>query len=412
MLESLYKHTIFSPKHYCVLEIIYDSRTTYSVNIHEVTRHKKTQFKVKCVLEDKPFTEAIHYLKNNKHIALNIRGKVLLEDQIKLDDDLKNPNQFNLEQHFGFGQIEDYIISTFFTSYHCNVIALRKEIAKEWINKLNKEKVEVFHLSLGWNTLTNYFKGIELKSGIYHIEHQILSWDGTFVETYLGDEKANALIQIIDPDDNGEIEEVGIIALSIIISHYYKFAYPELVLEDQKSLKLKEQEESYFIYQFIKKTGQIILPTLFLGLLINFFAFTHYSEEASKLKESLSTNEFKWKIYEDLKQKFENNKSVLTRNTPLGSLTYYADQIAHLRPYQVSFKKVNIFPLIEKGLEFDIAKNTLFIEGYSANHSQYQAWIKLLNKTDWIEKLETINYKRNAESGLTDFTLKIDIKHE
>ncbi len=140
--------------------------------------------------------------------------------------------------------------------------------------------------------------------------------------------------------------------------------------------------------------------------------FTQYSKDSNALHETLSTNEFKWKIYEDLKQRFENNKQVLTRHSRLGSMTYYADQVAHLRPYQVKFSKVDIFPITEKGLEYTIEENTVYIQGNSSNHSQYQAWIKLLNKTDWITTLETLKYKRDVESGLTHFTLKIEIGHE
>ncbi len=410
MLGNIYQHTIFSPRTYCVLEIVYDSRTAYRLNLYEVTRFKKTQFKVKSLLENTAL-EDLKKAISAQHIAVLIRGNVLLQDHIKLEDDTKNPEHFNLDQNFSFGQIDDYVISSYFTPYTCYITSVRKDIVQHWVTALNKEKLDVFSVSLGLNALVNYFKGIKLKPGIYSWENIALNWDGEYIEEYLGEEDPQALMQAINEEEDQSIESLGLPALSVIVSHYFKLPTPNLTLEDS-GIHLNIQEEGFYISNFIKKIAFVVLPVLFLGLLINFFAFSDYSKEANQLNETLSTNEFKWKIYEDLKQKFENNKRVLTRSSKLGSMSYYADQIAHLRPYQVTFSKVDVYPLTEKGMEYSIDEHTLFIEGYSAKHSQYQAWIKLLDKTEWIETLKTISYKRNAETGLTKFTLKIDIHHE
>lgn len=411
MLGNIYQHTIFSPKTYCVLEIVYDSRTEYRIHLHEVTRFKKTQFKVKTVLENTTLENVRPVITTGKHIGLLIRGNVLLNDEIKLEEDIKDPSAFNLDEYFSFGQIDDYVISSYFTPYTCYISAVRKDIVQQWVSLINKEKLDVFSIHLGLNTLVNYCKGVDVKPGIYAWENLNLNWDGEYIEEYHGEEESQDLISQLNEEDNETIESSGLIALSTIVSHYYKLGTPNLSIEDS-GIHLSKQEEGYYITNFIKKIGIIVLPILFTGLLVNFFLFTQYSKDANQLNETLSTNEFKWKIYEDLKQKFENNKRVLTRNSRLGSMSYYADQIAHLRPYQVSFSKVDIYPITEKGMEYTIDEHSLFVEGYSANHSQYQAWIKLLDKAEWIETLKTIRYNRHVESGLTKFTLKIDIRHE
>lgn len=411
MLGNLYKHPLFSPKTYVALEIVYDSRTDYRINLHEVTRTKKAEFKVTCLLENTTLDEAINTLGSQKYMGLTIRGKILLQDTIQLDTDIKDPLAFNLEEHFSFGQVDDYVISTYFTAHTCQLKAVRQEIVKTWVTQINKQKIEVYNLSLGIDSLANYFKGIDLKPGYYSWENEILNWDGEAIEGRSDDVDSSPLMPNLQSEETQNIESLGLIALSNGISHYYKFANPKLSFED-KLLNLSHQEEGYYISNFIKKIALVVLPILFVSLLINFFVFTQYSKDSNALHETLSTNEFKWKIYEDLKQRFENNKQVLTRHSRLGSMTYYADQVAHLRPYQVKFSKVDIFPITEKGLEYTIEENTMYIQGNSSNHSQYQAWIKLLNKTDWITTLETLKYKRDVESGLTHFTLKIEIGHE
>lgn len=410
MLGNIHRHTIFSPKTYYVIEIIYDSRTAYRLNVHEVIRLKKTEFGVACILENTSLDKIPSVLKSGKHVALHVRGSVLLEDEIKIEEDQQQA--FNLEQHFSFGQVEGYVVSSYINQYYCYVSAVRKEIVQQWITDFNKENIEVFSIYLGLNTLVNYLKGINLTPGIYQWEGETLNWDGDYISSYFGDEQSKSLMDsILEEREKETIESVGLIALSGIVSHYYKIGNPTLQYEEH-TIPLKDQEEGYYITNFIKKVSMVVLPILFMGLLVNFFMFSEYSKEANQLNETLSVNEFKWKIYDDLKQKFENNKRVLTRHSRLGSMTYYADQIAHLRPYQVTFSKVDVYPLTEKAMEYNIEENTIFIEGYSANHSQYQAWIKLLKETDWIEALKTVGYKRNVESGLTKFTLKIDIHHE
>lgn len=411
MLENIYKHKLFSPKNYFVLEVIYSSRTAYSLHVHEVVRHKK-QFTVNTLETNVSLEDLTRIGVEGKYIALQIRGHVLLEDRIELEDSLNDLSAFNIEQHFGFGQVEDYLISNYFTSNKCYLTAVRKEVVKQWIDDVNANGFQVFSISLGESVLVNYLKGVNLKPSIYQWEGNTYDWDGDYFSVYNGNEEGRSLIDpIAENDDVKSIDQTGLIAFASIISHHYNIGNPKLYF-DNSSIKLDEQKEGYFITHFIKKSAMAILPILFLGLLVNFFMFTSYSKEYNTLNETISTNEFKWKIYDNLKQKLEKNKQVLTRQSRLGSLTYYADQIAHLRPYQVTFTKVDIFPLSEKLMTYDVSRDHILIEGLSSNHSQYQAWIKLLDNTEWINTLETIRYKRNVDSGQTTFTLKIEIKNE
>lgn len=408
MLGDIHKHTVFSAKTYYVLEIIYDSRTNYRLNLHEVTRLKKNNFKVSCILEDQSFNDIINSIAKDKYLLLNIRGNILLKDFFVLDEN--ELSTFSLDQHFGFGQIEDYIISTFVVYNTHHVLAIRKDMAQMWIDKINKENIGIASLSLGVNKLVNYFKGVDLKPGYYKWEGLNFNWDGEYIHEEMVD-NAQLLELHLNSDDTYPIDSKSIVALSCVISEIYHFRHPYLTYEDSK-LKLNEQNESYNITHFIKKVSLWVLPTLFIVLLLNFLVFSHYTKEANILRESLSTNELKWNIYEDLQKTFENNKRILSRQSRPGSMTYYADQLAYLRPYQVKFSKIDIYPLIEKGLAYEVVDHILFVEGNSSNHSQYQTWIKLLKNTDWVDGLETMEYKRDLETGLTTFILKIDIGYE
>lgn len=411
MVGNIYKHMVFSPKAYVVLEIIYQSRTAYSIHLHKIVRSKKNNFKTTCLLEDTNLEEVAKILDKNSYISLSIRGKVLLNDTIQLEEDLIDISTFQLESQFGFGHIDDYVISSYFIEHNCYITAVRHEIVKEWINRINQLKLKLSTLYLGTNTFANYFKGIDLKPGYYTWQNLTLNWDGMYSEEVQEQIESIDLIEQLNKEDSNPIESIGLLALANVVSDYFQFGNPSLRFKESR-LKLTEQKEGYYISNFIKKLSYVVLPILFLSLLVNFLLFTQYSKESNQLSEALSANQFKWKIYEELQQKFENNKQVLTRQSRLGSMTYYADQIAHLRPYQVKFSKVDIYPLTEKSMEYSVEENVLFVEGNSSNHSQYQAWIKLLNKTEWVQALETVQYKRDTESGLTTFILKIEINHE
>lgn len=405
MLGSLYKHKMFAPKPYFVLEVIYHSRTEYKIFVHEILR-KKDAFTASCILECNELEEALEQVGETKYVSLHIRGAVVLHEYFEIEEN--DREQFDLERHFTFGDINTFILSQYFDETGCSVYFVRKEIGETWINRVLEIKKNVSELYIGINELIPYVQGNHIQESQFNIGQTTLKWDGSQVEKSLVfDEQAPSLKDCLEEPD---FDEKSLFAVSTVFAEYYRLNDVQRIY---KPLNIENlNTEGYYIHHFIRKTAMFFLPSLLIVLLINFLVFTNYNTEVNTLRTTLSTNEYKWKLYEDLNDKYEANKSMLDRKAKAGLLSYFADQLAYYRPYQIQFTSLNLKPLTEKGLEYNVEQGVVEISGLSKNHSQYQAWLDLLKQTTWVSKIETVVYKRHEKSKSTEFTLKLYTAYE
>jgi len=408
MLGSLYTHKIFAPKSYFVLEIVYDTRTDYRLHLHEVNRYKKRYFVANTILENGDLEEIMETLESKKFVNILFRGVNIISEEINLDSNSILSTEEILKQST-FDHLDDYVISTKITEEKGYLEVIRKEIIENWVERLKSLKKEIGLIQIGTQSLNTLLSGYALPKGDYLLNSKPISWNGSNCQPSLRD--ANELIaleEVIEEDEEKRSDAISLHALGFITAEY--FTKESQHLSNTKELKINT--EGFYIQQFIRKTSTYFLPLLFIALMVNVFTFSNYTKQVSTLNNRLNTNEYKWNIYEDLMHKYESNKSLLSRHLNQGQFSYFADQLAFLRPYQVQFVKVDIKPLTEKGLEFKVKNNVIEIEGLSTNHSQYQAWLNLLEKRPWVSQLETISYKRNPQTKSTRFILKIHTAYE
>ncbi len=181
--------------------------------------------------------------------------------------------------------------------------------------------------------------------------------------------------------------------------------------------KIEQAKEEFKQKQLFNKILVAMLGVSFCILMVNYFVFTSYWTDATKLSSQLVQNQAVLSQYDTLKKEFEQKKEFLEQNGLLenAKTSYYADKLAETLPNSIKWTDLIIHPLKKKEAN-DETKNLFFenklirISGKCQRSLDLNEWMKIVKRYLWVADLKLIDYKQDNALDAGLFLIQLTLK--
>jgi len=272
---------------------------------------------------------------------------------------------------------------------------VRKSILADFVTTLNQQKVHLHGIFVG---------PIPIVAGKEHYELRQSEYEVSI--------KNGELIRL---DRNTEDHKIGLLeyiqrnldaALYKTPVEHYRQGMEDEVLDAAKS---QYREYLRFVYLGLGITGFFLI-----ALISNYFYVNHLNQKAADLEAEISTYGPNFSMIDQLRQE-KNRKLMLIENSGIQSkhyISFYLDEIGQSVPSAITLSLLEPFPLKEplkpkKKLEMEM--QIIRIKGQCNNSQVLDDWMEALEKKEWMQGVELMNYARQGEA-LAEFELKLNIK--
>lgn len=390
MLDTILKHNSFLPKHLFIVEIDYSGFDAYTVHLSEIKLVKNEPILIACEKDISDIEKRIGELPEKSNLVILIHGSQVFQQILTGDDDE------SLEERFMWGDPSDFYIQKDFGDYAW-ISFVRKEITDFWISKLQQNKARIVQLNIGTLHLRNYLTAIQLPEGSHQIANYTLQWTGSEFQAIT---KANSTL--VDTSDNNEI------ALASAVQYFFQIPSPENHIPIQK---IDDYDMEARSGKFNLSLAKMVLPIVLIALLGNFFYQGELEKEYHNLESQLNQKKQLFKKRELLQKSLDEKGAFINGDDQNAHLSYYADQIAHYKPAQIKFKSIHLNPIKSlKKSNIVFEQNRILVKGVAYNNNQFQSWIGLLKKCDWLKSIDISQFKQSATKKEAHFELNIYIR--
>tara|TARA_R110000796_G_scaffold114842_2_gene226775 strand:+ start:303 stop:1505 length:1203 start_codon:yes stop_codon:yes gene_type:complete len=400
MLDRILNYLNFGNR-YCGIE-------HYSNNGRDVLqlcllKQSKKELNIKLATKVETIEEASKKLSKNQHVVLVINTDKVLSKTIESEqnDALKNvykafPN-INLDDFYFEVLSED---NTHFISL--SRIDYIESILKDYL----EHNIHIIDISFG-NTIISTVKSFIESSTIY-TSNAITTVKDSYIVQIKKDE-----IEPHNYDVNGStVSNDQILSFSGALQSLLKNSVTKTNIENKKISLTNDFKHVRFFSQFLKFGGLFVLTLL----LANFFFFHHYFNKVNDLKQVSEINQStKGQILdldETVSKKQKMVDDLLKSNGSKSS--FYTNSIIHSLPKSVLLSEFNYQPLLKRikaDKTVELERNSISILGASSNSDTFSNWIAYLEREDFINRVEIIDYG-SATTNVSDFSIKIILSNE
>ncbi len=340
-------------------------------------------------------------LPKKQHICLIINNNNVLAKQIESDETNILKAVYNA---FPSINLDDFYYEVIVQKNNQFVSICRKAYVEELVNNYIKEGFSVINITLGNSIISGISTLLDSKN-ITTSNANVFLEDNTIskIEKTEINNEANYNVNGIEISNNHLLSCSG--ALSFFINSYN----PNTNFEELKSTFKKNYKQSRFYTVFLKSG----LVMLLLILLINFFVFNNYFNKVKTLQQTSQLNQTTkqniLKLNENVSKSQRIVEDMLKSNSSKSS--FYINAIIQNLPNSILLSDLNYQPLIkrikaDKRIQTEI--NSILISGKSNNSEIFSNWLSDLENTNWIHKIEIINYEDFSKTS-SKFSLKLDI---
>jgi Tfp pilus assembly protein PilN len=340
-------------------------------------------------------------------IAVAFTGKGILHRRIAIDP-AGDPKMF-LSKILPNASLKEFYLQTVPAVQDEQFVSLlRKSSADEIIEQLQQKQFSVVECSLGPLALINILPLLEqvddeLKFG----NHSILIRDSFPEEISFSEEISEKKIVLIGTQ---KIEAESLLAFAV--------AFQQLFSGDKhieaKVESLISAKEDFLRKKIFKTGGKSLLIFVFLVLLGNYFAFSHYWSEKNELESRVQTDGGALTKVREIEKQVEVKKSFLQQAGLLGFSrdSYYADQIAAELPNEIRLSCLNIAPRIKLSEEDTIGFQTgrVEIDGSCSQSVVLNKWLQKLKTDQWVKNATLESYLQDKTMTQGEFEVFLELK--
>lgn len=328
---------------------------------------------------------------------LHFSGKGILNKQIENTPNYRSKMLFDTN-------LDDF----YFTDVQTNDFVYSSMIRKDVVNNI----IELFNTKLNHiiSITTGPFIVAELNTFINKSEvcvnDYVLQFNGTNLIDYNKSETRQVKNYSIN---NNLISNTEITA----IAHAYLFFYNSknvIFPEDDTIFKIakKETEAKNIFIRF----GAAILIFFLVILIGNMIYLNHLNKIINENYAKLSTSEMALKQIGVLKEEKLRKEKMLNLSGVLNKqfLSFYLMEISNSAPNNISLSEISIRPVyseVKQHLKIEIENNNIYILGETPSSNLLSQWIKRLEKKEWVNKIDILNYYFTKGKG--EFELKIEM---
>lgn len=188
--------------------------------------------------------------------------------------------------------------------------------------------------------------------------------------------------------------------LEAIINYtYQKNTSPDLFYQAIDEETFNQTKSNYKDYRQFRIIGISILAFFLITLTVNYFVVNHLNQVAVDYEAEIAGYQENFAIIDRIKQE-KQRKLILFQNSGMQSgnlLSFYADEIGVTVPKDIQFTEMELFPLAQQlkpkhKVETDNSK--IIIQGITMNSKILDDWMEDLEKKEWVQSVEVINYSR------------------
>jgi hypothetical protein len=352
---------------------------------------------------------------SNTPVSVIINGKSVLVKEIRLRDDQKNSNLVAL----AFPEIDhSKFYSSIFKSQQIAIISIaRKEVIDEMIQKLLKQDLQIYNVSIGINVIENIFPFIDVKA--------TRTIDTNWFKVSLDEQKTIiSLEQKINVDKswtgkheyligNQYIHPFTILPFSALI----ELLAQNLDLTQSLSsdpLSAKRNEFKWKRYFNITAIG--ILIFVFIILAVNYILFSSLYSKNQQLQLQLPY--LAGNTHQDQTELKANGhiiEYINANNWNKGTkVSYYTDRVASLLPKELTLVSIELYPEKKTMSNFSqslrFSEGTVIVRGISPDPSYVNAFMNNLGTLPGLETVKLKKYSKNKDKNLNEFNLELKVK--
>lgn len=208
--------------------------------------------------------------------------------------------------------------------------------------------------------------------------------------------------QVILSKNEQELTEKQILTtyLEAIIQYtFQKVDHPDSFYQAIDEETFKKTRSNYKDYRQFRVIGLSILAFFLVTLTINYFLVNHLNQVAVDYEEEIAGYQDNFAIIDRTKQE-KQRKLILFQNSGMQSgnlLSFYADEVGSTVPKEIQFTEMELFPLVQQlkpkhKVETDNTRIT--VQGITLNSKILDDWMEDLEKKEWVQSVEVINYSR------------------
>jgi|GEM_PF-4740015 len=181
---------------------------------------------------------------------------------------------------------------------------------------------------------------------------------------------------------------------------------------------LDKQAAEWRYRQRFQKSGKGVLAGVFTLLLINFLAFQHFDQAASRLDEQLGQQTVSSQSEKELIQRLEEKRQFLAVNGWLSPTrhSFFADTLAATLPPGIRLTQLGIYPkdeaLSRQENRTVFTTHAVMVKGLCTTPDPLREWIAILERAPWIEYVSQPGYQYDAQIGSGVFTVWIHTRPE
>lgn len=403
MVQHL-KSYLFYGSYFCAIE--YATRDDKDYFYCTVLKRKRKELVVHSTLE----SDSVEYIKNKIKsswpIVLILNNNQVLTKNLSYFDRHRGDLEI-IGTAFPNVDISNFYFEIIKTETTNIVSICRKSLVDDIIQRYISKKFTIVDFSLGnsgISSLIDYFETSPIYSSnskIYLSGNNIIS-----IEQTESIEKKVYDVNGLQISNQYLLSLAG--ALSILMSSNNN---PTNFGKEKEELASAFKNSRFF--SIFLKAGLVFILSV---LLINFLYFNFYFEKVRVLEESFQANLkakndiLHLKNEVDKSQKFVND--IFKNNSSRSS--YYLNAMIHSLPKSILLSEFNFQPLknrIKKDKPIHIEEKIINVSGTSNNSSAYSLWIKNLELSSWIKKIEVTDYS-DVSKKVSAFSIKLYLKDE
>ncbi|NRR91381.1 hypothetical protein HSX10_07375 [Winogradskyella undariae] len=337
-------------------------------------------------------------LPKNQHVTLVINNDKVLSKTIESE---QNDAFKIVYKAFPNINLEDFYFEILSEKNTHFVSLCRIDYIESIIKNYSKQRVSIIDLSLG-NTIASSIKSFINNQSILTSNSVLTIKDQQIVRIKKQETEHNSY------NINGlTVSNDQLLSFSATLKSVLRNGITKTNFEEKKYTLTKDFKNVHFFNQFLKLGGFFIL----ILLIANFFFFSYFFNKVNELQQVSEINQsIKTKILkldETVTKKQKMVDDLLKSNGSKSS--FYCNSIIHSLPNSILLSEFNYQPLskrIKTGKLIDLDENTISVSGSSNDSEIFSNWLSKLEKEDWIERIDIIDYGK-AASNQSDFKLKL-----
>lgn len=277
----------------------------------------------------------------------------------------------------------------------------RKESVDSILGKLQELKVKISTFSLGVSAIENVIPYMEEQQvNVSNFEINLIDKNIAGLTTV---EEVNKQLYTI----NGlELSSSYLLSFSQILGNLNQRIRSTNFEEVTENLQW--QFKNFRIFNQVLKFALVFFVALLLG---NFFVYNSYHEEVGQLNAAMEATSSKKDelTFLDASVKRKQERVETLSKSANSKATYYLDLFAQRIPTSILLSDIKYQPLakpVRENKPILLEEGTLLVSGISKDVNDFSFWVEELEKEEWINSVETLDYDYAGKST-SNFLIEI-----